>query len=554
MKNKEVQIWLFDIHEAYKNEKAIDIVKQIIKKVKPNKIGFGGDETCYDGISKYTYKNPSYGVDECEEELNNFKETYKDILKAAKLKEKDTIFTLGNHNGERVDTLLSKLNDKRLNREWLDVASSLDFNQNFPEADVYNYGVPYRKNGLNIIHIEPNKANGKHHAQSMVIEYGEDVLYGHHHCFDDKTEILTDNGWKYIKEFSGDETVMTYNLEKDILEYNNIDAFIKRDEYKELLHIENKNIDLMVTPEHGIVNFINKNPEFMEARSLLKRFGGKFMCAYDSIREKKLELSDNYIKLIVWIAADGSFENSRLVRFNLKKERKITYLKNLLDEMDIKYSCNLQKSGSTKINFRLPEYLSEYFDVKNKRLPECFRYCNKEQAYLVLKEYSITDGNMGCGIENYQVCTNKECEADLLQEIFVTNGFRCNKIKRPNCFTLSVCARKFSEFKKDRITSVKYDGSVYCVAVKNKTLLTRRNGKVCLTQNTHQVFTLSQKTKTVKATSAPCLCNLRPGYGKNAGNAWSNGFVVVTFFDDTYSLELVEIKDNKTIFRGKLYD
>jgi hypothetical protein len=71
-----------------------------------------------------------------------------------------------------------------------------------------------------------------------------------------------------------------------------------------------------------------------------------------------------------------------------------------------------------------------------------------------------------------------------------------------------------------------------------------------------QSYSVSQKDRgqVIKGYCMPCLCELRPSYGQNSGNAWSNGFGVITFYDKTYNLELVEIKNNKCLFRGKVYE
>jgi Icc-related predicted phosphoesterase len=177
-----IENWLglADIHEGDKSIGCIDIVKQVCKDITFNKIIFMGDCVNYDGISKYTLKDYSSGVDECEEELTSFKETFKDIIGSAKLEESDCIFTMGNHDGERVDTLLSKLKAKNLNREYRDVKKSLDFKSNFPGAKIIPYGEYLKKNGLAITHCEPRMGTDNH-SKAMATRYGCDVLYGHYH-------------------------------------------------------------------------------------------------------------------------------------------------------------------------------------------------------------------------------------------------------------------------------------------------------------------------------------------------------------------------------------
>jgi hypothetical protein len=47
------------------------------------------------------------------------------------------------------------------------------------------------------------------------------------------------------------------------------------------------------------------------------------------------------------------------------------------------------------------------------------------------------------------------------------------------------------------------------------------------------------------------MCNINPRYRGNKSSAWTNGFAVITFHDATYSIEIIEVKNNKAMFRGK---
>ncbi len=70
-------------------------------------------------------------------------------------------------------------------------------------------------------------------------------------CFDDKTEILTIDGWKRFEDLSPNEIVAT--LSKDgVLEYYPIIARQKRWHEGEMIAINGHSIDLMVTPEHQL--------------------------------------------------------------------------------------------------------------------------------------------------------------------------------------------------------------------------------------------------------------------------------------------------------------
>lgn len=70
-------------------------------------------------------------------------------------------------------------------------------------------------------------------------------------CFDDRTEILTLEGWKSFEELGDGEIVATLNRD-GILEYHPIIARQKRWYEGEMIAIKGPSIDLLVTPDHSL--------------------------------------------------------------------------------------------------------------------------------------------------------------------------------------------------------------------------------------------------------------------------------------------------------------
>jgi deoxycytidine triphosphate deaminase/intein/homing endonuclease len=70
-------------------------------------------------------------------------------------------------------------------------------------------------------------------------------------CFDDRTEILTLEGWKRFEELADGEVVATLN-EDGVLEYHPIIARQKRWYEGEMIAIKGPSIDLLVTPDHSL--------------------------------------------------------------------------------------------------------------------------------------------------------------------------------------------------------------------------------------------------------------------------------------------------------------
>jgi glycosyltransferase involved in cell wall biosynthesis len=71
-------------------------------------------------------------------------------------------------------------------------------------------------------------------------------------CYDNKTEVLTDDGFKLFKELTGEEKIACLNPETNELEYHKAIKHIKEPYKGKLLCGENQLINYAVTPNHNM--------------------------------------------------------------------------------------------------------------------------------------------------------------------------------------------------------------------------------------------------------------------------------------------------------------
>lgn len=71
-------------------------------------------------------------------------------------------------------------------------------------------------------------------------------------CYDEKTEILTLNGWKYFKDLNDGEIVATLNPKTHVLEYQKITDKISYYYDGKMYRLKNRGVDLLVTPNHNL--------------------------------------------------------------------------------------------------------------------------------------------------------------------------------------------------------------------------------------------------------------------------------------------------------------
>lgn len=368
------------------------------------------------------------------------------------------------------------------------------------------------------------------------------IYSGHFHCLTPDHEVLTNNGWKYIKDISKNDIVVTYNTETDKLEYNNVDETHIYDVNEKLYHYTCRGYDTIVTSDHRVFCKKDNKPLFFNPKD-----GDPYNAEYilaGCMDKKGIDLSDDMIRLLVWIAADGSLEihsngSFNGCRFHLSKQRKIDELTSLLNRIGITYSCNKQKDGKKyKIRIMNGDYykfgLDTYFPNYNKILPSILKDVNKHQADVILQTYAITDGHIYNNRNTIQISTSKEVEKDLLQEIMVVNGYKCTYTERifenpshKKAYIINVNPKSYVNPLHLNCEMVDYNGKVYCLTVKNHTFMVRHNGKVYITGNC-----FSEKNNITYIGN--CFSN-----DFSDTNDWHNkGFVIL----DTDSCETVRVE------------
>ena len=86
-------------------------------------------------------------------------------------------------------------------------------------------------------------------------------------CYDEETEILTENGWKFFKDLTTEENVFTLTDDNRI-ELHQSQKLFQYDYEGEMYHFKTKSLDLLVTPNHRMVvdNRRSNKREFVEAK------------------------------------------------------------------------------------------------------------------------------------------------------------------------------------------------------------------------------------------------------------------------------------------------
>ena len=404
-----------------------------------------------------------------EQHFQHMKEVYHTIVT-----KRDRVFFMGDtaFTKERLRDIATWVGHKTAilgNHDLEKECTIRDYVEAFDDVQGF---MKYKEFWLSHAPIHPNELRGK--------------INIHGHCVDSETEILTKDGWaRYSDVFVGQEVV---SLNTDgVWEWDKIKLVTLHENYRgDAYHVKTKGLDMLLSNQHRVLFLDKKGVQTYEAaEKALGRSNLRIVKAALPLDESSIPLSDDMLRLYVWLAADGNITPSKLCRVRLKKTRKIEKLQNLLSSLGVKYNCLTYKNGMVCLNFKLPVELEDW---NIKGLDNRLIKASVNQCGIIKSTYQETDGNRDL------IFTSKKSEVDILQTMFVLNGYSCKVHAREGhgfssktSYQLSVTQNPIHLIGnvKKQTEKILYSGIMWCVTTNNSNFLARRNGSVFFTGNCH---------------------------------------------------------------------
>jgi hypothetical protein len=360
-------------------------------------------------------------------------------------------------------------------------------------------------------------------------------------CFDDKTEILTEDGWKLFCDVTRHDHVLTLNTETG--ESSTVGVFkqIKYWHDGPMVHLKGRSIDALVTPDHhfwtkadGRTSSFKYGPvtELKGKRFLLpqssewkgdemglyslppvqmKQLGRKDRC------KTELEM-DGFLEFLGWFVSEGSIslagQNKNKFRITIsqcpkKNPEKTTLIRQCLKQFGV--NIQTEPKGFSIYNKRLwLELQSICYDhapcpccgkkqsSHNKRVPKFIRWLSPRQIRIFLSSYQLGDGH--CDRDGQRrFYTSSKGLADDIQELLIKTAkgtaisHRFRKSPRSNticsCYTVSQRESASLNVLAENYGETEYHGWVYDVEVRPwHSIMVRRNGKSFWSGNSKETF------------------------------------------------------------------
>jgi thymidylate synthase ThyX len=340
-------------------------------------------------------------------------------------------------------------------------------------------------------------------------------------CYDDKTEILSENGWVTFKELSRGVRVATVEMATNRLEYQLPTDYIADPFDGELYAVDNTKVSIRVTHNHNMV-VVDKTglvlrravecagTKYKLRRSALRTNAG-FKPSWIQVPPRRyinndVEREGPGLSIKVdtdWAWFLGYYISEGSINIQGKSGDTVSIYQNsngmgpIIETIE---RCGFVPAGpyddprkdvqQIRIgSSALVRHLIEFgVGSKNKRLPDYVFEWSIELREALLDALMYGDGTVtehGTRVYN----TASEQLADDVQQLIVELGRNAN-INISQCETCTMYRVRETKHgdhtvnkheRQDR--SELYTGTVYCVSVPNKTLVVRRNKKVYICGN-----------------------------------------------------------------------
>lgn len=345
------------------------------------------------------------------------------------------------------------------------------------------------------------------------------LMRDRHGCYDDATDVLTDEGWKPWPAVTGEEMFATRSLEGR-LEYQPSLRLVRKEHRGHMIGFRGMSLDLLVTPDHGVLAEAMTTrqgrlaPRFSlrPAHSVLWRphrhvatatWNGPLYAwfTFDGIKIPAAP----FLRLVGFFIGDGNLPRTSHILFNLRKDREIRFLKRTVAEARLE----LRQWGerwAVPVSPAMRRLFAACYRDKEKVIPRELLDLHPAGLAALYEGLLESDGNRQDRpgrAQRQSYYTTSRTLADQVQELALKLG-RSASI-RPHTFSdgdghyglkprwrvaiynarnsrPALCRTR--EQAESHMGVENYNGVVHCVEVPNHTLYVRRNGFAVWSGNT----------------------------------------------------------------------
>jgi nucleoside-diphosphate-sugar epimerase len=382
------------------------------------------------------------------------------------------------------------------------------------------------------IDIEEGFIEIHHKGRSDILPYPKQPGSFYHLCYDDQTEVLTRAGWKLFKDLTDGDEIATRQLNDPHIVFAKPIAHTAYLYEGSMYCLEQRRIDLCVTPNHRMVTSYKRRDgteamRFEEAKDILGKnnryhltsewegeeratftLPGYYWLGEDYPPTTAIELPmDDWLKFLGWYLAegtvDGKWRKKAPNRININQkigansEEVNAVFEKIAAALGCTHSVYLFKDRDQEAHYlfctQLAVYLAQLGNSINKHIPHELLRLSKRQLRILFEAMMTGDGMWMDRDRHYgRYYTSSKRLADDIQELAIKLGLSAtvSHLDRTDGTGWTKHIEYRVNFTKTTIFQVNqlpddpddwfedYAGMVYCCEVPGDgIILVRRNGK-----------------------------------------------------------------------------
>jgi len=358
-------------------------------------------------------------------------------------------------------------------------------------------------------------------------------------CFDEETEILTDEGWKRFSDLSRDELVLTMNPESGRAEFQKPLAYQALDYDGFMFGFESSSLSFLLTPDHrqwaktrdstgygfhrtwkianktflvrtasdgwqGMIPSLVEKPGFDFSQRMSNHTGADYGTRASSVPPITFNNQEEIralALLCVYYATEGSLhkgEGEGVVIYGDHADE----VKRIAEVLHLTAHTYVdRRNGCPRTMVHGGKWISRFFEEecgkgsRNKRLPAWVLNLPSDWLQEIWDVLVKTDGHVQKRSGTEYLITTSTTLAGQAQEILCKLGYgsrvRTNKKVEGRLQTYSLCRKTRKQTyvnRGHRIEGKRYTGSVYCLTTENGIIFVRRDGKPHFSGNCYMSF------------------------------------------------------------------
>lgn len=336
-------------------------------------------------------------------------------------------------------------------------------------------------------------------------------------CFDEKTRILTKDGYKTYKEIKVGDLIPTVNLEKNKIEYKPIKKIFIYENYKgKAVKFYNKyGAEFIFTPNHQclVKQFKDGSLKYPIYKTILAEESRRTFAFPNCFPSGNSEypISDDEIRFLAWCLTDSQINVqdktatgwrkyfNKIVIYQTKHYKRIwDLLKRLNITIGLEFTVRRRKRVNSRPEFKnskpsyefyiknAKKYIEKYKLTRDKLLPDWMFNLSDRQARIFLEELIYADGSIKKGKISVLHKGNLKW-LERIQYFMALHNIPTSKIVQQShkkCWSLYFQSADYVGFDRNQQEIIKnYDGLMWDIEVDNHFHFIERSGRIIITHN-----------------------------------------------------------------------